>query len=232
MSAPLSVQISSNILSTKSILPSQAWLTTFLSTQKPNLPLQSLCQTALYRLLASEISTSVQPTPENTFPPNIHDISVPQSLIKGPVVAQIVDVEDIGHSKYSQLEALESAERGEKTKGKEVIRVIPGEADDTDPDNLGLSGVGGPHRLLLEDAKGTRVYGMEFKAIKDVSIGMNIGSKVVLKDVKALRGVLLLEPGNTTLVGGKVEELHKQWREDRKGKLKAAIEAAKAEEDG
>ncbi|KAF3924688.1 hypothetical protein AA313_de0206372 [Arthrobotrys entomopaga] len=225
MSAPLAVQISSHILSSKSILPSQTWLTSFLSTQKPNLPFQSLCQTALYRLLASEITTSVQPTSENTIPANIHDIV--QSQLKGPIVAQIVDVEDIGHSKLSQLEALESAERGEKMKGKEVIRVVPGEADDTDPDSLGLTGVGGPHKLLLEDAKGVRFYGIEIKAIKDVNIGMNIGSKVVLKDVRTTRGVLMLEPGNTTLVGGKVEELHKKWREERKGRLKAAIESIK-----
>ncbi|KAK6528975.1 hypothetical protein TWF694_004200 [Orbilia ellipsospora] len=228
MSVPLAVQISSHILSSKSILPSQAWLTTFLSTQKPNLPFQSLCQTALYRLLASEITASVQPTPENTIPANIHDSQ--KSLLKGPIVVQIADVEDIGHSKLSQLEALESAERGEKTKGKEVIRVVPGEAEDTDPDNLGLAGVGGPHKLLLEDAKGTRFYGIEVKAIKDISIGMNIGSKIVLKDVTAIRGVLMLEPGNTTLVGGKVEELHKKWREERKGKLKAAIEAMKEDD--
>ncbi|KAK6350961.1 hypothetical protein TWF718_004140 [Orbilia javanica] len=230
MAPSLAIQISGHLVSTKSILPSQSWLATFLSTQKPNLPFQSLTQTALFRLLASEITVSVQPTPENTFPSTIHDIKTSSSRLKGPVVAQIVDVEDIGHSKLSQLDALESAERGEKMKGKEVIRVVPGEDEDNDPDNLGLTGAGGPHKLLLEDANGTRVYAFEFKAISGVGIGMNIGSKVVIRDAKVVRGVLMLQPGNTTLVGGKVEELHKSWREERKGRLKAEIEAMK--EDG
>ncbi|KAF3903939.1 hypothetical protein ABW21_db0205490 [Orbilia brochopaga] len=231
MANPLAVQISSHILSTKGILPSQSWLATFLSTQKPNLPFQSLSQTALFRLLASEITTSVQPTADNTFPSTILDVNATSILLKGPIVAQIVDIEDIGHSKLSQLEALEAAERGEKTKGKEVIRVVPGEADDTDPDNLGLTGVGGPHKLTLDDANGMRVYAFEFKPISGVSIGMNIGAKLVLKEVRAARGVLMLQPANATIVGGKVEELHKKWREDRKGKLKTAIEAAKEDED-
>lgn len=114
-------------------------------------------------------------------------------------------------------------------KGKEVIRVVPGENEDGDPDNLGLTGVGGPHKLLLEDANGTRVYAFEFKPISGVGIGMNIGSKVVIRDAKVVRGVLMLQPGNTTLVGGKVEELHKNWREERKGRLQAEIEAMKGD---
>ncbi|KAK6521314.1 hypothetical protein TWF506_001538 [Arthrobotrys conoides] len=230
MAPSLAIQISSHLLSTKSILPSQTWLASFLSTQKPNLPFQSLMQTALFRLLASEITTSVQPTPENAFPAAIHDIKIPSSRLKGPVVVQIVDIEDVGHSKLSQLDALESAERGEKMKGKEVIRVVPGEDENNDPDNLGLTGAGGPHKLLLEDANGTRAYAFEFKQINGVGIGMNIGSKMIIRDCKVVRGVLMLQPGNTTLVGGKVEELHKNWREERKGRLKAEIEAMK--EDG
>ncbi|RVD88348.1 uncharacterized protein DFL_002537 [Arthrobotrys flagrans] len=229
MAPSLAIQISGHLVSTKSILPSQTWLASFLSTQKPNLPFQSLTQTALFRLLASEITISVQPTPENTFPSTIHDVKIPSSRLKGPVVAQIVDIEDIGHSKLSQLDALESSERGEKMKGKEVIRVVPGENEDGDPDNLGLTGVGGPHKLLLEDANGTRVYAFEFKPISGVGIGMNIGSKVVIRDAKVVRGVLMLQPGNTTLVGGKVEELHKNWREERKGRLQAEIEAMKGD---
>ncbi|KAF3172700.1 hypothetical protein TWF225_009989 [Orbilia oligospora] len=230
MAPSLVIQISGHLVSTKSILPSQTWLASFLSTQKSNLPFQSLTQTALFRLLASEITISVQPTPENTFPDTIHDLENRSSRLKGPVVAQIVDIDDIGHSKLFQLDALESAERGEKTKGKEVIRVVPGEQDDNDPDNLGLTGASGPHKLLLEDANGTRVYAFEFKPITGVGIGMNIGAKVVIRDVKVVRGVLMLQPGNTTIVGGKVEELHKSWREERKGRLKAEIEAMK--EDG
>ena len=46
---------------------------------------------------------------------------------------------------------------------------------------------------------------------------------MVLKNVVHTRGVLLLEPNTTTLLGGKIESLHKAWLDHRKEELKAAI---------
>ena len=51
---------------------------------------------------------------------------------------------------------------------------------------------------------------------------MNIGTKITLRDVTVARGVLLLEPKSTTVLGGKIEELHKEWKEARKAVLKAS----------
>ena len=54
---------------------------------------------------------------------------------------------------------------------------------------------------------------------------MSIGCKMVLKNALVARGVVLLEPATTVVLGGKMEELHKAWKEGRKAELKAAIEA-------
>ena len=48
---------------------------------------------------------------------------------------------------------------------------------------------------------------------------------MVLRNVTVARGVLLLEPETTTILGGKIEDLHKVWVEGRKAELKAAIAA-------
>ena len=39
------------------------------------------------------------------------------------------------------------------------------------------------------------------------------------------RRVVLMEPTTTTVVGGKIEALHKAWMEGRKTALKAGIDA-------
>ena len=39
------------------------------------------------------------------------------------------------------------------------------------------------------------------------------------------RGVVLMEPSTTTVVGGKIEAMHKSWMKGRKAALKAGIEA-------
>ena len=55
---------------------------------------------------------------------------------------------------------------------------------------------------------------------------MSMGCKMVLRNVVVARGVVLLELGTTTVLGGKIEGLHKAWKEGRKAELKAAIEAS------
>jgi len=47
-----------------------------------------------------------------------------------------------------------------------------------------------------------------------------------LRDVLVARGVVLLEPGTVTMLGGKIEGLHRAWRENRKAELKAAVGGA------
>ncbi len=141
----------------------------------------------------------------------------------------MLGVEDMGKSRWEQVEAMEALERGEGTKGREIIRVAAPEDGTDDPVASGLGKGGGPHKLLLQDTRGERVYGIELKSVKGVGLGMSIGCKIVLRGVTVARAVVLLEPRTTVLLGGKIEGLHKQWREGRKDELRKAIEAGERE---
>lgn len=125
-------------------------------------------------------------------------------------------------SRWEQIEAIEALERGEGTKGREIIRVAAAEEDDSSGGNVPKGG--GPHKLLLQDASGRRVYGIELKALEGVGLGMSMGCKMVLRSVIVARGMVLLEPGTATVLEGKIESLHKAWKDGRKAELKKAIE--------
>ena len=191
-----------------------------MSTQKTTIALAALKQTALFRLLASDITSSLQSTATSIFPQDILNAQIQERKLVGPIPVQVLDVEDIGHSRWSQIEAIEAAERGETTKGREIIRVVPTEEGTSDPEAVSANG---PHKLLVQDAKGVRMYGFELSKVDGISLSMDIGSKLLLKNVLVTRGVLLLEPGNVTLVGGKIENFHKAWKEGRKAQLKETI---------
>lgn len=143
---------------------------------------------------------------------------------------QVLGVEDMGRSRWEQVEAIEALERGEGTKGREIIRVVAGEdgADGDGGDGGGgregsVGAGGGPYKLLVQDATGTRAYAIELERVQGVGVGMSIGCKMALRDVVVARGVVLLEPGTVVCLGGKIEGLHKAWRENRKAELKAAV---------
>jgi RecQ-mediated genome instability protein 1 len=218
MAAPnLAHEIGSHLAS-KGLPPTTAWLNSFLSNQRP-IPLPALKQSALFKLLQTDITQTVQKSPLTAFPPDISNGETRERRIAGSFPVQILDIEDIGHSRWSQLEALEAEERGEKTKGREIIRVVPGEDDDDTPAQQQSTG---PHKLLLQDVQGVSAYAMELLTIQGIDVNINIGAKLLLKDMTVARGVLLLEPKNVTVLGGKIEDLHKRWKEGRKEALRAA----------
>lgn len=129
---------------------------------------------------------------------------------------QVLDIEDIGRSRWSQVEAIEQEERGETTKGKEIIRITASEEGEAEDKSAG------PFKLLLQDAQGTRVYGFELFSVDRINFNLNIGAKLVLRDVTVARSTILLEPKSVTVLGGKIEEMHKRWKEGRKEALKIA----------
>jgi len=226
-------QLTTHISQSKSLHPSPQWLRTFLTTQKPTTPLAALKQTALFRLLASDITTSLDTSqPSLCFPPEIHDPNVRERRLRGPIAVQVLGLEDMGRSRWEQVEAIEALERGEGTKGREIIRVVAGEDGAEGADGGGGGGEGsvgsggGPHKLLVQDARGTRAYAIELERVQGVGVGMSIGCKMALRDVVVARGVVLLEPGTVMCLGGKIEGLHKAWRENRKTELKAAVGVA------
>lgn len=213
-------------LASKDLPPDPAWLSSFLSNTNLSVPAAALQKTALFRLLASDFTTSLaipQSSPSSVFPRDILDGNVAEHTLQGPIPVQVLDVEDVSRSRWSAVEALEAAERGETTKGREVIRVVPGEEGTNDGDGDASGAVRGMCKMLLQDARGTRVYGFELSPVEGVSVGMGIGAKVMLRGVVVARGVLLLEGGSATVLGGKIDGLHAQWKQQRKDRLKEAL---------
>jgi len=216
-------QISNQLTSTKGLTPSRAWLETFLTTQKPTTPVPALTSTASFRLLASDISRSHDRNTSAAFPNDVSNVNFKERKLQSLVVVQVLAVEDMSKSRWEQIEAIEALERGEGTKGREIIRVVPTEVGDNA--ETGVQKSGGPHKLLLQDVQGNFVYAIELKGVDGVGLGMSIGCKISLKNVVVARGVVLLEPGTTKILGGKIDASHKAWKENRKAELKAAIEA-------
>ncbi|KAF6241109.1 hypothetical protein HO173_000903 [Letharia columbiana] len=229
MSDP-AAQISAQLTATKSLTPNPTWLSAFLTTQRPTTPFPALTQTACFRLLASDITQSLTTTPSTCFPQDVHNVNLKERRLGGSIAVQVLAVEDMSKSRWEQIEAIEALERGEGTKGREIIRVAATVEDDSAGATVQKGG--GPHKLLLQDAAGRRVYGIELKGLEGVGLGMSIGCKMILKNTLVARGAVLLEPTTVTVLGGKIEELHKAWKEGRKAELKAAIEATEHETRG
>ncbi|KAI9820884.1 MAG: hypothetical protein M1832_003517 [Thelocarpon impressellum] len=224
MATPPQTSLSTSLEASLSLTPSPTWLASFLSTQKPTTPPASLLATARLRLLNSDIASSLsRGRPATLLPSDIHATAARAGdrRLTGPVALQVLGVEDLGKSRWAQVQDIEAAERGEGTRGREVVRVVPAAGDGGAVEGGGAGG--GTHKLLLRDAAGLRVYGVELQAVKGVRVGMGIGSKIVCRNVLVSRAVLLLEPRTTTVLGGRVEGLHVAWLAGRKAELRAAV---------
>ncbi|KAJ5395848.1 uncharacterized protein N7487_010151 [Penicillium crustosum] len=212
-------QIAAQILSTKSLSVAQPWLNAFLSsssTAQRNIP-PRLSQRRLY----------------SVFSLDIHDPTVQERQLQGSIPVQVLDIEDIGTSLWSQIEAIERVERGEAIRGREIVRTIAVGEDpeasennraNNNPANGAASASGnsgyGPHRLILQDAAGTMAVGVEMQRIDGIALEkLAIGAKLLLRNPSVARGMVLLSPGSVTLLGGKIEALDKSWRDGRKARL-------------
>lgn len=101
---------------------------------------------------------------------------------------QVLDVEDVGCSRIEQLERIEMIERGESRKGVVITRIVEddGVHEGTAATQLGKQSTkaedsntsSGPHKVLLEDAAGGRVYGIELRPVDGITMKMMIGTKV------------------------------------------------------
>lgn len=209
-------------LASKGLAPTAQWLQQLLPSIRPNTPLAASQRTAEFRMLGTDITTSLLSSPRSVFPAGVSDPDVKEQRIPGPVAVQVLDIEDIGRSRWSQVEAIEMEERGETRKGHEIIRVVPDEEDNLDPNppaHLTTSHAG-PHKLLVQDAKGNKVYAFELEGVQGVGMAIPIGTKLLLRDFVVARGVILLTARGTDILGGKVDVWDKKWREDRKKVLK------------
>lgn len=228
--------------------PSQTWLQTIVAARNPPPPLPSLLMTAKTRLLASDLTI-----PGLIEPSSVRAISLP-SAIANPTVkevylatdvhVQVLDIEDLSRSRWNQVEELEALERGEQTRGREVIRLPVPTNDDEHNNNLdsprsaaaaASECAGMPksaaHRLVLQDCRGQKVYALELIRMPEIAIGtLHIGAKVLLRrDTIVARGSILLEPKTCLILGGKVEAWQKAWVDCHIARLKDCL--ARADEE-
>jgi RecQ-mediated genome instability protein 1 len=241
---PTLAQLTSSLTSLGLPTPHPSFLTPILANglQKKT-PLPGLVATAKLRLLCADFSLpsiiASNPAPP-ALPPNITDVQIVSRKLEKDVVVQVLDVEDVGKSKWEQIELLESERKGETIKGREVIRVVP--ADDAQPSSAstqaggsqaairqGYGGKEGPFKLLMQDCNGQRIYGLELHKVQKVAYPpvMGIGCKILLKRGSQIaRGMVLLEPDRTLVLGGQIKELDKAWREGWEQRLRDQVEKA------
>ncbi|POR31136.1 RecQ-mediated genome instability protein 1 [Tolypocladium paradoxum] len=242
----LTSQLRASLIAQSLPAPSTPFLTTLTTSRAPPPPLPSLLATAKARLLACDLASSslldaallaalpdadaaVAATRDATLPRDVH--------------VQVLDVENLSLSRWEQVEELEAVERGERTRGREVVRVVAApehNGDDgasqtqrtartasTPPAAATL--VAGPdatHRLVLQDHRGKRIFAVELRRVDRIGVGKtNIGEKMLLRaGTVVARGTVLLTPETCVLLGGKIEAWHDAWVEGRLARLKEAVD--------
>lgn len=210
-------------LTSKQLHPQPEWLASFLASARPNTPLPALKKSAEWKLLAADITQSLDKNLSPALPARVTDVTIQEQRLSSPVVVQVLDIEDIGRSRWSQIELIEQQERGEMTRGREIIRLAP---DSEDATNQSTEISRGPHKLLVQDAHGTKVYAFELTPITGIGLNMSIGAKLLLRSASVARGLIMLEAGQVEVLGGKVNAWADQWAKDRKEMLKSRLPQA------
>ncbi|KAI0973217.1 RecQ mediated genome instability protein Rmi1 [Xylaria arbuscula] len=236
--------------------PSLAWIQTAMPSRSPLPPLPALIATVKTRFLAADLTNPVLfDSPSPSFPPNCSNPEVKEVKLTWDIPVQVLDIENLAKSKWEQVEELEAIARGEQTRGREIIRLPTNSEEDefaadgqaTQPtsnsveragfqarggatasaNTINASTKGSTHRLVLQDCKGQKLYGLELKRIDRIGIGsLNIGEKIILKRGAVLaRGILLLDATTCTILGGKVEIWQKDWINSRLARLREAAGA-------
>lgn len=192
------------------LCPTDQWLKDFITKYRnPSHPLPALASTANFRLLASDFTTSLSTQTGQSFSRDAGDVETKESIISADIPVQVVDIIDTSISKWAQIEGIERVERGEEIRGREVIRNVPGANDDNDTNQVprgntqteNKKGSTGPHKVLLQDAARSKVWGFELSRIDRITIinpdpptrntdgtmtpsrveGMQIGCKMVVR---------------------------------------------------
>ena len=126
--------------------PSKTWLNNIIQLRNPPPPIASLVATARIRLLAADLTTrgllDGAYMAANSFPPNLADPEVQQTRLGRDVVVQVLDIEDISRSRWEQVEELEAIERGEQTRGREIVRLPTGGEDEERGDEAATQALG------------------------------------------------------------------------------------------
>ncbi|CAN8104957.1 unnamed protein product [Discula destructiva] len=221
--------------------PSETWLQTLISSRNPPPPLPSLVMTAKTRLLAADLTTPglLDSTAAQVaaFPTNAHTPTVKEFRLASDVYVQVVDIENLSRSRWDQVEELDAIERGEQTRGREVVRLPynnngnepagtrPPESTVRPQADAAAAARNATHRLVVQDCTGQKLFGLELVRMPEINIGnLNIGAKILLKKgTLVARGAVLLEPTSVQFLGGKIEAWQKAWLDTRSARLAQAI---------
>ncbi|KAI0475351.1 hypothetical protein GGR56DRAFT_675491 [Xylariaceae sp. FL0804] len=147
----LTAQIRSALQSQGLPVPSAAWVQGALPTRTPLPPLPALVATVRARLLAADLTApslgfaleldDPRAGAPAVLPPRLADPQVREARLARDVPVQVLDVEDLSRSRWEQVEELEAVARGERTRGREMVRLLPvghrgddGDSDDDDDD--------------------------------------------------------------------------------------------------
>lgn len=223
----INAQLRASLIAQNLPTPSTAFLNT-LNTRNPPPPLASLIASAKARILAADLTSTTIDASLPSLPSGIEDPHTEETKLSRNVHVQVVDVENLSLSRWEQIEELEAIEKGERTRGREVIRVTDEEGDETTSQqarNVASAAANAVHRLVMQDRTGKRVYAVELKRMPRVGVGKtNIGEKIMLKaGTVVARGTVLLTPESCVLLGGRVEAWHEKWTEERMKRLKDAV---------
>ncbi|KAG9250540.1 uncharacterized protein F5Z01DRAFT_357730 [Emericellopsis atlantica] len=204
-----------------------------LSSLSPSIPLPSLLATAKSRILSSDLTSSPLINPSlPTLPAGIDSPAAKEVVLGRDTHVQVVDIENLSVSRWEQVEELEAIERGERTRGREVIQVTGEEnenvgtqsqpATQAQPTQAGKNAI---HRLTLQDRAGNKVYAIELRRIDKIGIGKTMmGEKILLKrGTVVARGTVLLTADKCVFLGGKIDAWQRTWVEGRLARLKAEV---------
>ncbi|KAI1076020.1 hypothetical protein F5B20DRAFT_557990 [Whalleya microplaca] len=243
----LTVQIRAGLQNQGYPAPSLSWIQSAMPNRNPLPPLPALIATVKTRLLAADLTNpSLLEPPAPSLPPNLSNPEIGEVKLDRDVAVQVLDIDNLAKSKWEQVEELEAIARGEQTRGREIIRLPTGGEEQQQQDDgvsegsssaattppasgrpttTGNAAKAATHRLVLQDCRGQRVYGLERKRIERLGIGtLHIGEKLMLRrGAVVARGVVLLEPATCTVLGGKVEAWQKAWVEGRLARLQEAV---------
>lgn len=229
-------QLRASLLASSLPAPSTAFLTALVASRSPPPPLPSLVATAKARLLACDVACSpsalldaslVPPLPASAVAAATADAA--STRLPRDVHVQVLDIENLALSRWDQIEELEAVARGERSRGRQVVRVADDAAADDaahgPPPQRAAAGPHATHRLVLQDCQGNRVYAIELRRIDRIGIGKtNIGEKMLLRaGTVVARGFVLLTPETCLPLGGRIEAWHEAWAEGRLQRLKEAV---------
>ncbi|KAK3951382.1 hypothetical protein QBC32DRAFT_262491 [Pseudoneurospora amorphoporcata] len=229
-------QLSASWPTTSLPIPSLTWLTTLIPSNTTRVPpLPSLLATARLRLLSSDLSTPGLLDPQwvaaHTFPASLtrQQAQAQQQQVtgrgRGPgagsakdkeqqvldrdVVVQVLDIENLNRSKWEVVEELESIERGEQTRGRQVIRLPTGHSSSEEVDDDGLDlGDGATtqtqqaaaqnstlaqqaaqakererknatHKLVVQDCAGQRLFALELCRVDEIGVPQFVNGKMI-----------------------------------------------------